>query len=293
MGQLPTRLCSKPFGERELKIVRSEIGRSDPPLRAEIARRVCEALQWVDIVGKPKLMSARKALLRLHRDGHIELPLPRNGNGNKKPPVHSNVDWPLEDRLEGSAGDLTDLHLEPVEDKSSSRLFNALVDRYHYLGYRPLPGAQLRYLIRNGETVIGAIGFGGAAWKVASRDRWIGWDGDTRERQLSGILNNTRFLILPWIKVKNLASRILSLSIKRLKTDMPLRYGYSPVLLETFVDTERFEGTCYRAANWIKVGRTTGRGRGDRFHKTKIPVKDVYVYPLRSNFRKVLGGVDG
>ena len=114
---------------------------------------------------------------------------------------------------------------------NSSRLFNALVDRYHYLGYRPLPGAQLRYLIRNGETVVGAICFGGAAWKVASRDHWIGWDGDTRERRLSGILNNTRFLILPWIKVKNLASRILSLSVKRLKTDMPLRYGYSPVLL--------------------------------------------------------------
>ncbi len=292
MGQLPTRLCSKPFGKRELKIVRCEIEGSDPPLRAEIARRVCVALQWVDIVGKPKLMSARKALLRLHRDGYIELPPPRNGNGNKKPPVHCDVVWPSEDRLEGSASDLTDLRLEPVEDKSSSRLFNALVDRYHYLGYRPLPGAQLRYLIRNGETIIGAIGFGGAAWKVASRDNWIGWDGDTRERRLSGILNNTRFLILPWIQVKNLASRILSLSVKRLKTDMPIRYGYSPVLLETFVDTERFEGTCYRAANWIKIGRTTGRGRGDRFHKTKIPVKDVYVYPLRSNFRKVLGGIN-
>ncbi len=292
MGQLPTRLCSKPFGERELKMIRREIDRSNPPLRAEIARRVCVALQWVDIVEKPKLMSARKALLRLHRDGYIELPPPRNGNGNKKSPVHRDVDWPLEDQLEGSAGELTDLRLEPVEDKSSSRLFNALVDRYHYLGYRPLPGAQLRYLIRNGETVVGAIGFGGAAWKVASRDRWIGWDGDTRERRLSGILNNTRFLILPWIKVKNLASRILSLSVKRLKKDMPLRYGYSPVLLETFVDTERFEGTCYRAANWIKVGQTTGRGRGDRFHKTKIPVKDVYVYPLKTDFRKVLGGVD-
>lgn len=289
---MPTRLCSKPFGERELKIVRGEIDRSDPPLRAEIARRVCQALQWVDIVGKPKLMSARKALLRLHLDGYIELPLPRNGNGNKKHPVDSEVDWPPEDRLEGSAGDLVELRLEAVENRSSSRLFNALVDRYHYLGYRPLPGAQLRYLIKNEETVIGAIAFGGAAWKVASRDRFIGWDGDTRERRLSGILNNTRFLILPWIKVKNLASRILSLSVKRLKTDMPLRYGYAPVLLETFVDTQRFKGTCYRAANWIKVGRTTGRGRGDRFHKAKTPVKDIYVYPLRNDFREVLGGAD-
>jgi hypothetical protein len=129
MGQLPTRLCSKPFGERELEIVRSEIDRSDPPLRVEIARRVCVALQWVDIVGKLKLMSARKALLRLHRDGYIQLPPPRNGNGNRKPPVHRNVDWPSEDRLEGSAGELNDLRLEAVEDKISSRLFNALVDK--------------------------------------------------------------------------------------------------------------------------------------------------------------------
>jgi len=293
MGQLPSSLCSKPFGERELTIVRNEIGISDPPLRAEIARRVCESLQWVDIIGKPKLMSARKALLRLHRDGHIELPPPRNSNGNTITPVHCDVDLPAEDSLEGSAGDLIELRLEAVVDKKDSRLFNALVDRYHYLGYRPLPGAQLRYLIRTGKTVVGAISFGGAAWKVASRDRWIGWDAAAREGRLSGILNNTRFLILPWIRVKNLASKILSLSVKRLKKDMPARYGYSPVLLETFVDRQRFVGTCYRAANWINVGRTTGRGRDDQFHSAKIPVKDVYVYPLRNDFRTILGGVDG
>jgi hypothetical protein len=176
MQQLPNRLCSKPFGERELLVVRQEISKADPPLRAEIARRVCETLQWVDVTGKPKLMSARKALLRLHREGLIELPPPRNGNGNsnKQALVHHDIEWPPNRRITGSAGILSDLRLEPVEDKSTSRLFNALVDRYHYLGYRPLPGAQLRYLIQNGETVIGAIGFGGAAWKVASRDRWIG-----------------------------------------------------------------------------------------------------------------------
>ena len=288
MGQLPARLCSKPFSERELTIVRSEISNSDPPLRAEIARRVCKALQWVDIVGKPKLMSARKALLRLHRDGHIELPSPRNGNGNRKTPVHCDVDWPVEDRLEGSVGDLIDLRLDVVVYKRDSRLFNALVDRYHYLGYRPLPGAQFRYLIRNGETVVGAISFGGAAWKVASRDRWIGWDAATRERRLSGILNNTRFLILPWIKVKNLASKILSLSVKRLKTDMPIRYGYSPVLLETFVDRERFEGTCYRAANWQYLGMTTGRGKDDQTNRANRSLKQVLGYPLRRDFRKRL-----
>ncbi|MCP4259580.1 MAG: DUF4338 domain-containing protein [Planctomycetes bacterium] len=293
MRQLPKRLCSQPFGEKELLIVRNEIHQADPVQRAEIARRVCDALQWIDVTGKPKLMSARKALLRLHREGHIELPPPRNGNGNKKSLVHHEIEWPAKNSLVGSVGNLTHLYLKQVEDNEDSRLFNALVDKYHYLGYRPLPGAQLRYLIRNGKTIIGAISFGGAAWKVASRDDWIGWDAGTREKNLSGIINNTRFLILPWIEVKNLASKILSLSVKRLKVDMPCRYGYTPALLETFVDKERFKGICYKAANWQKIGQTKGRGRRDQFHNTKIPVKDIYVYPLRTDFRKILGGADG
>lgn len=292
MGKLPERISNRPFNKQGLTIIKQEIDQAKPKSRAEIARRVCESLQWYDITGKPKLMSARKALLRLHKEGYIELPPPRNGNGNDKKMVCDPLEWLKKKPVSGTVGRLSAIYLEAVDNKEKSSLFNALVDKYHYLGYRPLPGAQLRYLIRSGESIMGAISFSGAAWKVGVRDKWIGWSTEIREQHLNGIINNTRFLILPWIEVKNLASKILSLSVKQLKIDMPLRYGYSPVLLETFVDTERFKGTCYQAANWIKVGQTKGRGRGDRFHNTKVPVKDVYVYPLRSDFRSCLGGVD-
>lgn len=289
MKVLPKRLCGKPFSERELSAIRREIENADPFLRSEIARRVCRALDWVDITGKPKLMSARVGLLRLHREEFIELPPPRNGNGNKTAMIHDDIDLPDAIELTGTVRDLTRLRLEIVEGEQQSRIFNALVQKYHYLGYRPLPGAQIRYLIFSDEGILGAISFSGAAWKVAARDNWIGWDARARERYLSGIINNTRFLILPWIKVKNLASRVLCLSVKRLKEDMPDRYGYCPVLLETFVDRERFEGTCYRAANWQRLGQTKGRGKCDRNHTAAIPIKDIYVYPLKKNFQKFLG----
>jgi hypothetical protein len=289
MKALPGKLCGKPFGEKELSVVKKEIENADPFLRSEIARRVCRALDWVDITGKPKLMSARVGLLRLYREGFIELPTPRNGNGNKTAMIHDDTELPDVIELTGTVGDLTGLRLEIVEGERLSRIFNALVQKYHYLGYRPLPGAQIRYLIKSEEGILGAISFGGAAWKVAARDNWIGWDARTRERNLPGIINNTRFLILPWVKVKNLASRVLCLCVKRLKEDMPVRYGYCPVLLETFVDKERFEGTCYRAANWLRLGQTKGRGKHDRHHRAAIAVKDIYVYPLKKNFQKSLG----
>ena len=289
MGSLPKRLCGNPFGDKDLSVIQDEINNANPRLRSEVARRVCRALHWVDVTGKPKLMSARVALLRLHRDNHIELPPPRNGNGNKTAFTQDSTDLPPEIELKGTVGELAGLRLEAVETPRTSRLFNTLVQKYHYLGYRPLPGAQVRYLIRYDKGILGAISFSGAAWKVAARDNWIGWDARTREQHLSGIINTPRFLILPWISVKNLASRVLSLSIKCLKKDMPARYGYCPVLLETFVDTELFLGTCYQAANWIRLGQTKGRGKCDRRHTAKIPVKDIYVYPLKRKFLKSLG----
>ena len=292
MKELPKRLCSKNFGQKEVSIIQEEVQKANPMLRSEIARRVCKRLGWVDSVGRAKLMSARKALLRLHREEHIVLPPPKNGNGNQKKISHDGVNWPERKPLSGSVEQLNDLKLRIVANKTDSRIFNALVDKYHYLGYRPLPGAQVRYLIQNEKSIIGAISFSGAAWKVAARDSWIGWDSAIREKNLTGIINNTRFLILPWIEIKNLASKILSLSIKRLKVDMLERYGYAPVLLETFVDSSRFHGTCYRAANWINVGHTKGRGRGDQYHNKKIPVKDIFLFPLRKDFRRFLGGLD-
>ena len=283
------RVGGRDWSNEDLVQVREAINRARPRQRTEIARRVCQALDWKDPLGRPKLMSCRVALLRLHRAGHIELPAPRNGNGNGRGLSVQRVEWPVERAVSGSPKDLPGLALTKVQDGQDSALWNGLIDRYHYLGYTPLPGAQIRYLIRWEGGVLGALGFGAAAWKVAARDQWIGWTAVEREVHLSRVINNARFLILPWVEVRNLASRVLSLASRRVVGDFETRYGIRPVLLETFVEQQRFRGTCYRAANWIRVGETTGRGKCDRRHRAELPVKDIYLYPLQRGFRDALG----
>ncbi|MGA2108218.1 MAG: Druantia anti-phage system protein DruA, partial [Syntrophorhabdales bacterium] len=160
------------------------------------------------------------------------------------------------------------------------------IDTYHYLGYTPLPGAQLRYLIRSHGQVLALLGFSAAAWKVAPRDEYIGWDGQTRKKNLHLVVNNARFLILG--RYPNLASRILSLASKRIASDWRARYGYAPVLIETFVEKECFTGCCYKASNWVCVGETKGRGKLDVRHEHKVPVKSVWLYPLKKDFQRCL-----
>jgi hypothetical protein len=288
-GQIPEKLCGRPLSAADVETIHREIRLADPPIRSEIARRVCRALKWTNALGQPKLMSARVGLLRLHRAGIIELPAPTGGNGNGQPLKHEPKQWPPERPLSGSVGTLSGLRLSPVTDKGASRLWNGLIDRYHYLGYTPLPGAQLRYLIESDQGLLGALGFGAAAWKVASRDQWIGWDRAGREAHLGRVLNNARFLLLPWVQVRNLASKILALSAKQVPEDFAIRYGVRPVLLETFVEIPRFTGTCYRAANWRYLGDTQGRGKCDVTHQGPLSRKAVYVYPLAAHFRQALG----
>jgi hypothetical protein len=290
MGEaIPSKLCGRPFDEADLETIRSEILRANPPLRSQIARQVCQALEWTDALGRPKEMSARVGLLRLHRAGLIELPPPTRGNGNGRGWVRGPDAWPQPIAREGTVGQLRRLRLEGIRDKSASRLWNGLIERYHYLGYTPLAGAQLRYLIRCDDGLLGAIGFGAAAWKVAARDRWIGWDAACREAGLGRVLNNARFLILPWVQIKNLASKVLALAAVQVSEDYPARYGERVVLLESFVEIPRHRGTCYRAANWQYLGETTGRGKCDRTHQASLPRKAVYVYPLAGEFRAALG----
>lgn len=283
------RLCGRPLREGELAAIRREIGLADPPNRAEIARRVCRVLDWTNALGEPKLMSARVGLLRLHRGGLIELPAPTKGNGNGRPLKQAPQQWPAERPLGGVVGELSGLRLSPVADQETSRLWNGLIDRYHYLGYTPLPGAQLRYLIESDQGLLGALGFGAAAWKVGVRDRWIGWQRAAREAQLGRVLNNARFLLLPWVRVRHLASKVLGLAARQVGVDFAARYGERPVLLESFVEVPRFAGTCYRAANWRYLGETAGRGKCDVHHRATLARKAVYVYPLAADFRRALG----
>lgn len=299
--QLPRQICSRPFGEDELKIVRKIVrdGQDEGIHRSELARRVCIALNWRNARGDLKAMGARVALLRLHRQGWIALPDPRNRNGNADGSparlARAPVPEPPGSEVCVSLAQLRTVRLQPVENKADSLLWDGLIDRYHYLGHAPLSGAQIRYLIHCDRGVIGAIGFGAAAFALKARDRWIGWDRRQRDRRRERILNNRRFLICPWIRVANLASHILSRAARQVPADFRARYGYAPLLLETFVEQDRFTGGCYRAANWIDVGRTAGRGRNDRTthrertrHGAPLAIKRIWLYPLRRDARKRL-----
>lgn len=297
--QVPQQICNRPFGEVELNIVGKIIcdGHHESIHRTEIARRVCTALNWRNARGGLKEMGARVALLRLHRQGWITLPEPRNRNGNGRRERRSQA---LVPEFPGSdlccfLSELGVVQLYKVGNKADSLLWDGLIDRYHYLGHAPLSGAQIRYLIHSDHNVIGAIGFGAAAFAVQERDRWIGWDRQQRDQRRELILNNRRFLILPWLRVRNLASHILAKAARQVQQDFQAQYGYTPVLLETFVEQDRFSGGCYRAANWINVGVTAGRGRNDRTtqrernrHGAPLPIKQIWLYPLRRDTRKRL-----
>jgi len=232
-------------------------------------------------------MSCRVALLRMHREGRIELPAPRHkvvpcrSFSRRTPQAEPSA--VLEDPIQALDG----FRLVLVERKDSG-LWNEYIDRYHYLGYKPLPGAQLRYFAYAGERLVGLFGFGASAWKTGPRDEFIGWSREQRRANLRYVVNNARFLLLPWIQVHNLASKLLSLVARRIADDWELRYHYRPVLLETFVDDTRFRGTCYRAANWSCVGRTQGRGKLGDHRLGQVPVKQVWVYPLHKDFRERL-----
>ena len=286
------RYSGRDFSPAEIRYMRRLI-EGDPGLcRAELSRRVCDDLEWLRPDGRRKDMSCRVAMLAMHRDGLIRLPEPRhkNGNGNRQPEITERT--APRDPVEAPAGQLGQLQCEPVSAGNHSGLWNELIERYHYLGYNPLPGAQMRYLVRSGHEhgnrLLAALGFGAAAWKVAPRDDYIGWTHAQRKANLPLVTNNARFLILPWVRSHNLASRILSTIAKRLCSDWQKRYGQEPVLLETFVEKQRFEGTCYKAANWVEVGETQGRGKLDTEHKNALPIKKIFLYPLQKDFRQTL-----
>jgi len=270
------------FSTPELQLIQ-EISRDYAALgRTEISRTLCELLDWKRANGRLKNHECRLLLERLQAWGWLQLPtvrpLGRRGPRGAATPVESEP----EPELTGSVGQFEPLCLQVVSPNAQgeSQLWRQLIGRYHYLGYRVPFGANLRYLLRSaqsGPRVLACLLWTSPAWKIAVRDRWIGWSEEQRRRNLQLIVNNARFLILPWVRIPHLASKTLSLCARQLPQDWEQRYGYRPLLLETLVESGRFRGTCYRAANWMALGPTSGRGRMDR----PIPVpKEVYVYPL-------------
>lgn len=281
------RYCGRSFSEDDIQFIRDLIGSQPETNRAQLSRRVCRALHWLRPDGRLKDMSCRVAMIRMEKDGLIRLPAPLHKAviSHYTPKITPASD-PQEPICLG-AGKLGSLTLRPVTNGKDSAFYNELVHRYHYLGYKPLSGAQKRYLVYARDRLLAVLGFGASAWTIAGRDRFIGWSDRQRRGKLQYVVNNARFLILPWVRSANLASRILSMAAKRLPDDWQRQYGYRPVLLETFVHKDRYPGTCYRAANWIHVGQTKGRGKLGP-NKPSVPVKHVFLYPLKPNFREIL-----
>lgn len=282
----PFYYCGRTFSLAEIESIRRITDDPWNTTRAAIARAVCEALHWVKPDGKPKIQTCCVALDRMEQDGVIWLPLPTTEHAGRKPPTLT-ADSEPQAPITGSRGDLKDVHLVQVT-RNESRLWNELIQRYHYLGYQPMAGAQIRYLAYDGERPLAAFGFCSASLKLASRDRFIGWTNSERESNIHLIIQNRRFLMLPWVNVRGLASSLLATVAKRLPGDWQKRYSYRPVLMETFTEQGHFYGTCYAAANWTLVGQSQGRGRLAPSHQARKSIKDIWLYPLDQRFRAIL-----
>jgi hypothetical protein len=278
------------FHAEDIGLIRSLLAEHGDWCRTRVSEELCQRWDWRNAQGRIKDMAARTLLLKLERAGLLQLPKRRgpssNGFRNRTPPLVAHATEAIRCALR----DLQRLSVSVVAPGSEDlRLFNGLLARYHYLGHRNTVGENLRYLVRDrhGRPVACAL-FGSAAWKCADRDAFLGWERAARERNLQGLTNNTRFLVLPWVGVPHLASHVLGRIARRIRADWQAKYGHPVHALETFVDRDRFQGTCYRAANWLRLGATRGRTRNDRNHCLRASVKDVYLYPLVADFRREL-----
>ena len=278
------------MGPEDLGLVRHLLAAEPGWNRSRLSRELCERWAWRNEAGRIKDMACRTLLLKLERRGLIRLP-PRqcaspNARRNRRV-----LDLPCDRTpIEGALGEVRPVRIEALgADHADGRLFRFLLQRHHYLGLRNSVGENLKYLARDRRgRPLACMLFGAAAWKAKARDRAIGWSARQRERALSRVANNARFLVLPWVRVPHLASHLLAAVARRLDADWCAKYGHGIALLETFVDRERFRGTCYRAAGWVHVGATTGRSRNDRDNTLSVPVKDIYLRPLCRDFLRRL-----
>jgi len=284
--------CGHPLSAEELTFIQGIAEECSSLGRTEIANTVCELLQWVRPTGKLKTVECRAFLESLEADGFIRLPPLRPQRCGKRSAPPATPLGTFGAPLEGSIEEFQPLQLEPVSSADDQALWREWMQRYHYLGYRIPFGAHLRYFVRimaPRPIRVGALQFSSPAWRMAARERWIGWSEPARRHNLQRVVSNSRFLILPWVRIRNLASTTLALAARRLPGDWRARYRIRPVLLETLVDPARFAGTCYRAANWIEVGRTTGRGRQDRGHRRHdLLPKTIFLSALTADARSCL-----
>jgi hypothetical protein len=276
--------------DADAAFLRDLIERHPTASRRALSRLVCQAWNWVQPNGALRDMVCRGLMLALHRAGHIVLPASRQVNFNlrthrRKPAPIAVETAPIRSALK----ELLPLSFRQVRRTAEERVFNGLIQAHHYLGYTQPVGEHLKYLVHWGDRLLACLAWSSAPRHLGPRDRFIGWSKEQRQRNLRLLAYNPRFLILPWVQVPHLASHILGRMARILPGDWQRFYGHGVVFLETFVDPSRYKGTCYRAANWIVLGVTTGRGKNDLTHKANRSIKQVLGYPLCRDFRQRLG----
>jgi len=284
--------CGRPLTVAQLELIRGITREFANLAWTELAATICELLQWRRPNGKLKARECYLFLRELHRRGWLPWltpPLPRA----RRTPLAKLISGPAPSPtlLTGPVSLYRPMQLDLIQDAVQRRLFREYLDRYHYLGYRAPYGAQLRYWVRPAQPEqppLAALLFTSAAWRMAPRDQWIGWSDVQRQSNLPLVVNHSRFLILPWARITNLASHILSCVARQLPADWQAHYGVEPVLLETLVDAAHYRGICYRAANWIEVGVTQGRGRMDRSGHAQGIRKRIFLHPLHRRWRQRL-----
>lgn len=286
MSAAVVRVRGRELSAEDLEVIH-QIASQPGQTRRSISQAVCERFGWRQDNGRPWDMACRYLLLRLQEKGLLTLPPPRMRPGKRRPLVLTAAAEP-QSVMEVPVGRLGPLQCQRIDAIPLATLWNEYIHRYHYLGLGTLVGPHIRYLIGFEGGWLAAMGFCGAAWALRPRDEWIGWSPTQRQKRLHLVVNQARFLILPWVHSKNLASHLLSLSARWLTQDWEVTYGHRPLLLETFVDSRRYAGTCYRAANWIHLGLSQGRGKMDRHTRRELPVKDIYVYPLHRRAQEQL-----
>jgi len=273
----------------EVAFIRELIARSPTLSRRRLSEELCRAWNWVQPNGRPRDMVCRGLMLALHRSGQITLPprqkTPPNPLAKRPKPAAIEVD---RRPVETSLATLGPLRFEQVRRTAAEGLFNSLIEEHHYLGYTQPVGEHLKYLVFAEEQLLACLAWSSAPRHLGPRDRFIGWSAEERRRNIHLLATNLRFLVLPWVKVPHLASHILGRMARQLSADWERVYGHPIYFLETFVDSDRFRGTCYRAANWIVLGRTTGRGKNDQTHRPNRSLKEVLGYPLQRHFRHLL-----
>lgn len=290
MGMLPIAIRKRTIKEPDVAFIQAVVFEHWHKGRTQISEILCRKWNWRQPNGNLKDMACREVLLTLNRKGLISLP-PRicsanNERRNRSIPLVETDQIPLQ----GKPSQFSPVQLQPVRNTSFEPLYNSLIQEHHYLGYRQIVGNHLKYMAFIDEQPVACLGWGAAAWSVKSRESFVKWDKPTKEKNLHLVVNNTRFLILPWINIKFLASKILALNARRISEDWFKIYNHHIYLLETFIQKNRFQGTCYKAANWIRVGQTKGTAKRGHDHLFHGKIKDVYLYPLRKNFRKKLTG---